>query len=57
MSPGTDVVGSTAIAEKLNPEERCETVARLHRTLGEIIEQHRERVTQCTLDLAIQRER
>src|SRR5512143_3542813 len=36
----TDVVGSTALAEKLDPEEWRHTVAHLHATVGDLIAQH-----------------
>jgi class 3 adenylate cyclase/tetratricopeptide (TPR) repeat protein len=42
----TDIVGSTALAEKLDPEEWRQTVAAVHATVGRIIEQHHGMVAQ-----------
>ncbi|HEV8339344.1 MAG TPA: adenylate/guanylate cyclase domain-containing protein [bacterium] len=42
----TDIVGSTAMAEKQDPEEWRQTVARLHSTVGMIVQQHQGRVAQ-----------
>jgi class 3 adenylate cyclase/tetratricopeptide (TPR) repeat protein len=42
----TDVVGSTALAEKLDPEEWRQTVAKLHVTVGDLIAQHQGQVAQ-----------
>jgi class 3 adenylate cyclase/predicted ATPase len=42
----TDIVGSTAHAEKLDPEEWRQTVATVHATVGRIIEQHHGMVAQ-----------
>lgn len=42
----TDIVGSTALAEKLDPEEWRQTVARLHQLVGNIIAQHQGYVAQ-----------
>lgn len=42
----TDVVGSTALAEKLDPEDWRETVAQLHSTVGNLIAQHQGTVAQ-----------
>jgi class 3 adenylate cyclase/predicted ATPase len=42
----TDIVGSTALAEQLDPEEWRHTVAEVHATAGRIIEQHHGMVAQ-----------
>ena len=42
----TDIVGSTAFAEQLDPEEWRQTVAAVHATVGRIIEQHHGMVAQ-----------
>jgi len=42
----TDIVGSTALAEQQDPEEWRETVARLHSTIGMIVQQHQGTVAQ-----------
>ncbi len=42
----TDIVGSTQMAEKLDPEEWRETVAKLHKSVGNIIARHQGRVAQ-----------
>lgn len=42
----TDVVGSTSLAEKLDPEEWRQTVARLHETVGNIVAQYHGSVAQ-----------
>jgi len=42
----TDIVGSTSLAEKVDPEEWRETVARLHSTVGMIVQQHQGTVAQ-----------
>jgi len=42
----TDVVGSTALAESLDPEEWRHTVAVLHERVGEIIQKHQGTVAQ-----------
>lgn len=42
----SDVVGSTAMAESLDPEQWRGIVARLHETAGEIIHQHQGQVAQ-----------
>ncbi len=42
----TDIVGSTQMAEKLDPEEWRETVANLHKSVGNIIARHQGRVAQ-----------
>ena len=42
----TDVVGSTSLAEKLDPEEWREIVARLHTAVGDIIGRHHGQVAQ-----------
>ncbi len=41
-----DMVGSTAMAEKLDPEEWRQVVARLHTRLGEIVDAHHGEVAQ-----------
>ncbi|HEV8339343.1 MAG TPA: adenylate/guanylate cyclase domain-containing protein [bacterium] len=41
-----DVVGSTALAEQQDPEEWRQTVARLHSTVGLIVQQHQGNVAQ-----------
>lgn len=42
----TDIVDSTALAEKLDPEEWRQTVARLHAAVGNVIAQHQGQVAQ-----------
>jgi class 3 adenylate cyclase/tetratricopeptide (TPR) repeat protein len=42
----TDVVGSTGLAESLDPEEWRRTVARLHGMVGEIVQKHQGTVVQ-----------
>ncbi len=42
----TDIVGSTALAEKLDPEDWRQTVAQLHATVGNLITQHQGTVAQ-----------
>ncbi len=42
----TDIVGSTALAEKLDPEEWRQTVAQLHSTVGNLIARHQGQVAQ-----------
>ena len=42
----TDIVGSTALAEHLDPEEWRQTVAEVHATVGRLIEQHHGMVAQ-----------
>jgi class 3 adenylate cyclase len=42
----TDIVGSTALAEKLDPEEWRLTVARVHQTAGGAIDRHQGQVAQ-----------
>jgi class 3 adenylate cyclase/tetratricopeptide (TPR) repeat protein len=42
----TDIVGSTAFAEKLDPEEWRQTVAQLHSTVGNLIAGHQGTVAQ-----------
>lgn len=41
-----DIVGSTAFAEKLDPEEWRQTVAQLHSTAGNIIARHQGQIAQ-----------
>ncbi len=41
-----DIVGSTALADRLDPEEWRQTVAAVHATLGTIIQQHQGTVAQ-----------
>ncbi|MCK5429967.1 MAG: adenylate/guanylate cyclase domain-containing protein, partial [Anaerolineales bacterium] len=42
----SDVVGSTALAEKLDPEEWRGIISRLHASCGEIIQEHTGQVAQ-----------
>ena len=42
----TDIVGSTALAEKLDPEDWRQTVAVVHATGGRVIEQYHGMVAQ-----------
>lgn len=42
----TDIVGSTALAEKLDPEEWRQTIAALHATVGNLVAQHQGHVAQ-----------
>jgi class 3 adenylate cyclase/tetratricopeptide (TPR) repeat protein len=42
----TDIVGSTSLAEQQDPEEWRQTVARLHSTVGMIVQQHQGTVAQ-----------
>jgi class 3 adenylate cyclase len=42
----TDIVGSTAIAERLDPEEWRKTVAAVHETVGTTIQEHQGSVVQ-----------
>ncbi len=42
----TDIVGSTALAERLDPEEWRKIVAKLHETVGNAISQHHGTVAQ-----------
>jgi class 3 adenylate cyclase/predicted ATPase len=42
----TDIVGSTALAEQLDPEEWRQTVAAVHAAVGRVIEQHYGMVAQ-----------
>src|SRR5574341_675808 len=42
----TDIVGSTAIAERLDPEEWRKTVAAVHQTVGTIVHEHQGSVVQ-----------
>ena len=42
----TDIVGSTAIAERLDPEEWRKIVAAVHETVGAIIQEHQGSVVQ-----------
>ncbi|HET7854619.1 MAG TPA: adenylate/guanylate cyclase domain-containing protein, partial [Candidatus Methylomirabilis sp.] len=41
-----DIVGSTTIAERLDPEDWRRTVAALHRTISAIVEEHQGSVAQ-----------
>jgi class 3 adenylate cyclase len=42
----TDIVGSTTIAERLDPEEWRKAVAAVHETVGMIIQEHQGGVVQ-----------
>ena len=42
----TDIVGSTAIAERLDPEEWRKTVAAIHQMVGTIVQEHQGSVVQ-----------